>query len=402
MNRPRVALITPRFWPLFGGPEDTVAELALGLKRRGVEPTVITARWDAHWSPQLAYGSVPVIRLPHPRSRGWGTLRYLIALARWLRLQRDKLDLVYVVGLGHEATVANRALAGCGVPVVVRPDSSDERDGQSPSAWRLRRRCHAASAAIVGDLGTARAMAEVGIPAQAIHRIVEGIPAAVLDHACGRVEARGALADINPMLTVAADARVVVCVCRLTKGRGLVRLIEAWQPLSRKWPGSRLWLIGDGPFRDQLYARLGDLELRLSVNMPGSFDDLSDVLAAADLVVDPRGESTSPRILLQAMALGRPVVGCNLETLQQTPALAVGTARFASPLEAAELRQVIAEILAQPPTSGALSFVRQRVIREHGSDRVIDEHLQLFERLCRDRQATSPLVTTAEEAPSQR
>ena len=59
MNRLRVVLVTPRFWPLFGGPEDVVAELALGLKRRGVEPTVVTARWDAHWSSQLVTARFP-------------------------------------------------------------------------------------------------------------------------------------------------------------------------------------------------------------------------------------------------------------------------------------------------------------------------------------------------------
>jgi glycosyltransferase involved in cell wall biosynthesis len=399
MNRLRVVLVTPRFWPLFGGPEDVVAELALGLKRRGVEPTVVTARWDAHWASQLVYGPVPVIRLPHPRTRGWGSLRYLIALARWLRRHRGELDLIYLVGLGHEATVANSVLSGCGIPIVVRPDVPEDRDGQSPSRWRLRRRCHAADAAVVGDLGAARALADAGLPPQAIHTIVEGVPESLLDHASQRAEARASLAEINPMLTVTAEARIVVSVGRLTKGRGLLRLIEAWQPLSRKWTGSRLWLIGDGPFREPLYARLGDLDLRLSVNMPGSFDDLGDVLAAADLLVDPNGESTSPRTLLQAIALGLPIVGCNLETLRQTPALDGGTARFASPLEAAELRQAMLEMLIDPPSDEALAAVRQRVVREYGSDRMIDEHLQLFERLCQKSRGGQPAEPPAQERP---
>jgi glycosyltransferase involved in cell wall biosynthesis len=402
MNRLRVVLVTPRFWPLFGGPEDVVAELALGLKRRGAEPTVVTARWDSHWSSQLVYGPVPVIRLPHPRTRGWGTLRYLIALARWLRSHRGELDLVYLVGLGHEATIAHSALGGCGIPIVVRPDVPEDRDGPSPSRWRLRRRCHAADAAIVGDPGAARALAAAGLPPQAIHTIVEGLPDSMLDHAGQRAEARASLADINPMLTVTAEARVVVCVGRLTKGRGLLRLIEAWRPLSRKWPAWRLWLIGDGPFREPLYARLGDLDLRLSVNMPGSFDDLGDVLAAANLLVDPCGESTSPRILLQATALGLPVVGCNLETLRQTPAVDAGTARFASPLEAAELSQAMLEMLIHPPPGEALAAVRQRVVREYGSERMIDDHLRLFERLCRQDHGGQPVVLLAQEGQNHR
>ena len=243
--------------------------------------------------------------------------------------------------------------------------------------------------------GGTRALADAGLPRQVIHTIIEGIPESILDHAGKRADARASLAEINPMLTVTAEARVVVCVGRLTKGRGLLRLIGTWQPLSRKWPGSRLWLIGDGPFREELYAHLGDLDLRLSVNMPGSFDDLGDVLAAANLLVDPRGESTSPRTILQAIAMGLPVVGCNLETLRQTPALDGGTGRFASPLDAAELSQAMFEILNDPPPDATLAEVRQRVVCEYGSERMIDEHLQLFEALsrkCRVQQPVAPPV----------
>ena len=221
------------------------------------------------------------------------------------------------------------------------------------------------------------------MPPHALHLIAEGLPQAMLEHACDRGEARAALADINPILTVKAEARVVVWVGRLSKGRGLLRLIEAWQPLARKWPDSRLWLVGDGPYREPLYDRLGDLDLRLSVNMPGSFDDICDVLAAANLLVDPSGEATSPRTILLGAALGLPVVACNLETLRQTPALEAGTARFVSPVDAAALSQTMIEMLSTPPSAAALAATRQRVLQDYGTDRMIEEHLQLFERLRR-------------------
>jgi glycosyltransferase involved in cell wall biosynthesis len=160
-------------------------------------------------------------------------------------------------------------------------------------------------------------------------------------------------------------------------------LIEAWQPLRDRWPGTRLWLVGDGPFRETLYARLGDLDLRLAVNMPGSFDDLDDVLSAADLLVEPCGESLSPRVMLQAACLGRPVIGCNLETLQQTPLLAAGTARYASPQDPAELSRTLLEMLKHPPGTDQLAAARELVVRNHASGRMTAAHLQLFEQLSR-------------------
>lgn len=379
----RVVLITPRFWPLFGGPEDVVATLAVGLQRRGVEPTVVTGRWDPHWSPQMVYRHIPVVRLAHPRTRNWGTLRYLIALARWLRRHRDQIDLLYVAGLGHEASVARGMLGGRPIPIVVRPDLPDDGEGRPPSRWLLRRRC-AAEAAIVADLLALRAVRAAGIPEQRVHRIAEGIRESVVEHPGDRNAARRALADINPMLSVAENAPVVVCVGRLRKGRGLPRLIDAWQPVAKQWPQARLWLIGDGPFREPLYAHLGDLDLRVSVSMPGSFDDISDTLAAANLLVEPSAEPALPRAMLEAIALGLPVVGCHTETLQQTPAWEAGTARFAAPDDTAALSRAMLELLNQPPSTEALAVARGRALAEHGISRMIDEHLQLFERLVQE------------------
>jgi len=378
----RVVLITPRFWPLFGGPEDVVATLAVGLQRRGVEPTVLTACWDPHWSPQMVYRHIPVVRLAHPGTRSWGTLRYLIALARWLRRHRDQIDLLYVAGLGHEASVARQVLGTRPIPIVVRPDLPDDHEGRPPSRWLLRRRCQAA-AAVVADLAAARAISAAGVPEERIHRIADCLRESVVEHACDRSEARRALADVNPMLTVTENAPVVVCVGRLRKGRRLPRLLEAWLPIAKRWSAARLWLIGDGPFREQLYAYLGDLDLRLSVFMPGSFDDSSDALAAANLLVDPGAEPASPQPLREAIALGLPVVGCHLETLQQTPAWDVGTARFATPDDTAALSRAMRDWLARPPAADALAAARDRVLAEYGTGRMIDEHLHLFEQLAR-------------------
>ncbi|NLF68647.1 MAG: glycosyltransferase family 4 protein [Candidatus Anammoximicrobium sp.] len=381
MHGLRVVFITPRFWPLFGGPEDVVATLAVGLQRRGAEPTVLTAGWDPHWSPQMVYRQIPVVRLAHPGAGGWGTVRYLIALARWLRRHRDEIDLLYVAGLGPESLLARRVLGVRPIPIVVRPDQPDGREGRSPCRWLVRRRCQAAAAAVVPDPAAARAASAAGLPDECIYRIADGVRESVSERASDRLAARRALAEVNSMFSVADDAPVAVCVGRLRKGRRLPRLLEAWRPVAKRWPGARLWLIGDGPFRDPLDAYLGDLDLRLSVLLPGSFDNISDALAAANLLVEPSADPVSPQPLREAIALGLPVVGCHLETLQQTPAWEAGTARFAGPDETAALSRAMLDLLAQPPAADALAAARGRVLAEYGSSRMIDEHLHLFDRL---------------------
>ena len=52
----------------------------------------------------MAIGPVPLLRLRGSAAGGWGTLRWMYALSRWLA--EVELDGVLVAGLRHEACVA--------------------------------------------------------------------------------------------------------------------------------------------------------------------------------------------------------------------------------------------------------------------------------------------------------
>ncbi len=119
MNPWRVVIVTRRFWPLVGGPEKVLANLAGELSARGCPTLVLTARWQPKWPDEISLHGVPVIRLAPPAEHGWGNARYLRRLAGWLRGNRHRYDLVYVSQLKHEAYAALRAV-GRQKPVVLR------------------------------------------------------------------------------------------------------------------------------------------------------------------------------------------------------------------------------------------------------------------------------------------
>src|SRR5947199_179620 len=77
----------------------------------------------------------------------------------------------------------------------------------------------------------------------------------------------------------------------LTGDKGLSDLLVAWSLLAAERPHARLWLIGDGPERDDLAGQLDSLGLGGTVAMPGVFDDVEDVLRAADVFVYPTLEA---------------------------------------------------------------------------------------------------------------
>src|SRR5437763_14747141 len=100
----RLALVTPRFWPLVGDQPTHLLRLAESLAALGHTPIVVTPQWKRSWPRQMTIGAVSLVRLRGSGRGGWSTLRWMYSLASWLGEQ--SLDAVIVAGIRHEAYVA--------------------------------------------------------------------------------------------------------------------------------------------------------------------------------------------------------------------------------------------------------------------------------------------------------
>ena len=80
MSAMRVALITRRFWPLVGGAESVMANLATEMRRQRHQVQVVTAQWNPNWPTDFVHREIDVHRLANPAQRGWGTYRYMAHL----------------------------------------------------------------------------------------------------------------------------------------------------------------------------------------------------------------------------------------------------------------------------------------------------------------------------------
>src|SRR6188474_2461182 len=102
----RLAIVTPRFWPLIGDTSAHLLRLAESLIAAGHLVTVVTPQWKRAWPRQISVGPLPVVRLHSAPRGGWSTLRWMYALRTWLREEFARsLDAVIVSGLRHEAYV---------------------------------------------------------------------------------------------------------------------------------------------------------------------------------------------------------------------------------------------------------------------------------------------------------
>lgn len=388
MNEPRrLALVTRRFWPLVGGAETVMGRLAAGLAESGCDVTLLTARWERDWPTELDHRGFRVQRLPQPALRFFGTWRYMQALGRWLRGHETQLDLVYVSMLKHDAHAALGALSNSRVPVVLRAEGSgltgdvhwqlEDRFGP-----RIRRRCQKAAAFVAPSPAILRELVAAGYPRERLHYIANGVrvPTQPVD-ATRRGAARASLAAADPRLRLVPDARLAVFTGRLHAGKGLVELLDAWRLIANQRPQATLWLVGEGPLHDDLRARIEALGLGEQVVLAGAFDDVADVLASADVYFLPSREEGMSVALLEAMALGLPVIASDIPGNRQI--VEHEQQGLLVPLdEPAAWAAVVTRVWDDATLGRGLALsARQRTIEEFSLELMIDEHLALFERL---------------------
>ena len=114
--------------------------------------------------------------------------------------------------------------------------------------------------------------------------------------------------EVRARLGVPEGGRLVVTVARLHPQKGLSDLLAAADLLRRRVAGLRWAVVGAGPLHDEIAEEVGLLGLDDVVVLTGARPSAADELAAADVVAVTSRWESGPLVVLEAMALGRPVV----------------------------------------------------------------------------------------------
>lgn len=115
---------------------------------------------------------------------------------------------------------------------------------------------------------------------------------------------------LDAPLTPVPDVPRFVCVGRLCEQKGQLLLVEAACRLKESGVDFELVLAGDGEMRleiERLIVRYG-LESQVSITGWVSSDRVADLLASCRALVLPSFAEGLPVVIMEAMAIGRPVV----------------------------------------------------------------------------------------------
>ncbi|SCJ48182.1 GDP-mannose-dependent alpha-mannosyltransferase [Anaerotruncus sp. 2789STDY5834896] len=118
------------------------------------------------------------------------------------------------------------------------------------------------------------------------------------------------VASIRQRYHYAEDDFVVCFVGRIGREKGLDNLFEMWAESLADQKHLKLMIVGDGPDRPRLVELSRQLGIGDQVNMIGKVEheDLLNYLVACDLYVTASTSDTNSISMLEAMAVGLPVV----------------------------------------------------------------------------------------------
>jgi glycosyltransferase involved in cell wall biosynthesis len=278
------------------GTQRAVCQLVAGLTARSHQCTLLCLNdsWDTALVDELgALGA---------RVRVVGKLGVLsgvglAGLLPWLRAERFDA----AVTMLFVADVVGRLLArAAGVPRVVSSLRAHNRHYALWQLWLVRATMPLADAVVVNSratLGFATA-AEGARPSQLLC-IPNGVDVERFTPTPGRAERRAELG-------LPTDATLICSAGRLTRQKGLDLLVAALAS-----PGlerAQLLLAGVGEREAELRALAARLGLLERVRFLGYRRDLPALLGAVDLYVHPARFEGMPNALLEAMAVGCPIV----------------------------------------------------------------------------------------------
>ncbi len=188
----------------------------------------------------------------------------------------------------------------------------------------------------------------------------------------------------------------LVCVARLGEQKGHLLLLEAAARLKTEAMDFHLVFVGDGPMRQRIEARIRALELADRVRLTGwlSEKEVRDEIVASRALVLPSFAEGLPVVIMEALALGRPVVATYVAGIPEL--VESGTCGWLVPAGSVDALAEAMRAVLRAPASQLEQMGRMgasRVADEHDALREATKLAALFRQQIDGRKAVGDLVS---------
>jgi glycosyltransferase involved in cell wall biosynthesis len=311
-------MVSAQALPAMGGIETHVYEVSRRLARLDWDVTVLTTDRSGQLRERECYEGVEVKRVPaRPRNRD-----YYFSPQMFRELVAGEFDLLHIQGI-HTLIPPMALLAArrCRVPTVLSfhtgGSSSQLRSGVRDLQWRALAPLLSSADALIAvcEFEAKHFASLLGLPEGAIKLVRNGSEPLPV-HLSDRPVLHG-----DPLL---------LSVGRLERYKGHHRMIAAMPHVLRRHPDARLVVVGSGPYGDALASQVEASGLQDSVSFASFAPDERAALGAleqsSDVVALLSDYEAHPIAVMEALALGRPVVVADTSGLSELAHQGLATA----------------------------------------------------------------------------
>lgn len=295
--------------------------------------------------------------------------RVVYRLARILR--RRRIDIIHTHGYKSDI-IGLLAARKAGIRCVSTPHGFSGKVGLKLAAFiRLGTHClryFDAVAPLSDEL--ARDMHRFRVPADKTHCIANGVDLDEIDWEVSGLD--------KP---AGREERVIGFVGQMIPRKGIPDLLAVFDRLYNNDQQLRLQLLGDGRQRPDLETMAAAMASAPAIEFTGFRSDRLALMAGFDLFVMTSSLEGIPRCLMEAMALGVPVVAYDIPGVDQL--ISHGQNGLLAPHSDREaLADCCRQLLDNPELAGRLARAARQTIETHYSARrMAEQYLALFQQL---------------------
>lgn len=374
-QKPRVGLITPHL--SYGGAETVLLEIARRIDRARAEILLLAAHSDdgrmrESWSRAVDW-IYDVGKLAPTEAAAEAMLSIVLAWDLDVLVIQNTPTAYAILPAWKERRPDGQALD---VLHIVAEDW-DFFSSTLEVAEHLDRRV------VISEQGRKR-LEEMVIPPERIRLIPNGVDLRKFD------PQRYDRATLRHKLGVAPKTKVVLFLARLVEMKRPLLLADVARELKRQAPELNVVFAvgGSGLLDAELRARIRALDVHRSFRLLGHVNDPARLMAAADLLFIPSESEGVPLTLLEATAMGLPVVASRAGAIEEELPEELGVLVDPGPDEAVRLAEALHELLTDDERRAKIAqAARARAVERHSLvrareaySRLMDETLDAVER----------------------
>jgi glycosyltransferase involved in cell wall biosynthesis len=211
-------------------------------------------------------------------------------------------------------------------------------------------------------------------------RIYNGAAAAAVPPSEEDATVASARAEVRDELGLPPDGRVLLTVGRLHPQKGYLDLVRIARYIVDAFPGVYFVWVGDGEQRQELEQIVGATGLVESIRLLGFRRDLTRLMTAADLFLFPSRYEGFPLALLQAMAIGLPIIASDCSSIPEIVSDRIHGVLFPAG-EVLALYHCVCWALNHPNEMQTMAAKAKGKVKEFSPERMIAETLTVLREL---------------------